>query len=463
MQAMAMFHHRRVDEERESSRSVASQDKWGAKRFFHERFVPYTHRVESPRIVSPPILTVSYCYKKIPLAREWLEAVTPGANNKASFPKSWNILLKIYPENTPEDKLPDPPGPTIMSPKLWPAVNQLLKTVDTLEEEKGRPLFSRSDMNDVIAHWPVVNQDHEVTKIDVMVMLHLCRIAMSARSPLPTLQKKFLIIFLLSQMKGRYLKTSLFEFIKVLNAHLPVVSLSDIPKRLIDKDSLKQALLERCGSNGKTIQNHFLHSLNWELDDTPPIMSDIDITVWRVARSFLNIWENDHECDLASEFNIGEDDMLNAPHYSLYLSFLFDHANGVNEKQKNYLALLLDTVIVMKNVTLTILGKPCGWRTWLELYDPRHDCLPDNFWELDETPDVPERAGGNVKQLWEPSCAPKRSASYADGMPQPKRLDQGKVAIVERVATGEAKDSYNRDSSTISDSESDPEYSGDTE
>ena len=357
--------------ERTQKRPVRSR-----KRLLEKAVQPSERAQKRPRttpLVSP--LNFSQWARKIPAL--WHSSLPITRDGRIEIPAFWHVWLHPSAFDVQPALLPREPTPELMSSKLWPAICQLLASVDVLEAKMGRPLTSEADIRTLKQSWSARDTLSDPVEIDIM--LHLCRIAMANTSPLTDRQKHFLVVFIASRMAQRELKTNLFDLIRQWNPTLPVCSDFVLLEPLTKDELLGQFCHTLFSENAERIVEKFINSSIWGLADMPPENCEIKEISWKFARSFLNLWYQEHQCDLKTEFNIGDPDggdMLNSSYFSLYMRYLFGGQTSLSDIQKADLALLLDMVISKKRVTLTMDGAPVNWRDWATSFNPDTDCLP---------------------------------------------------------------------------------------
>ncbi|MGI9278160.1 MAG: hypothetical protein ACR2PX_00785 [Endozoicomonas sp.] len=316
---------------------------------------------------------LAWCYK---FPEDWRSAMKTDRDGNMLIPQSWKCWLLAPDRFVKIENIPSPPPHELMSDKLWPAVTYLLSALKKLEV--SREVVTEESLKTMIQSF----QPHDRPE-KVEVMLQLCKTAFSETSPLTDLQKYFLMALWAYRTTDCEIKINTNPFTLFNSFELKI---STINKDLLGEPATTSQQIEDLG---KSLFVQYWHPLKSALLNYRPQPLEERIfqnsrfhrSIWQFAHTYSAMWSDNQECDLATEFNVGEGDMLHSEYFAHYLRAFLGAESQLSMRQQDQLRLLLDTVIVERKLTLTANGHPIDWREWLNRYEPRVDCLPGNEWK----------------------------------------------------------------------------------
>ncbi|KEQ19259.1 hypothetical protein [Endozoicomonas numazuensis] len=315
----------------------------------------------------------AWCYK---FPENWRSAMKTDRGGNMQIPHSWKCWLLAPDRFVKLENIPSPPPAELMSIKLWPAVTHLLSALQKLKI--NREVVTEQSLRAMIQSF----QPHDRHET-VEVMLQLCKTAFSVTSPLTDLQKYFLMALWAYRTTDCEININSDPFALFNSFELKVNSIN---KDLLGEPATTPQQIEDLGQtlfvqNWRPLKSALLEYEIQSLDERILNNSRFHRSIWQFAHTFSAMWSNNQECDLATEFNVGEGDMLHSEYFAHYLRAFLGNESRLTLREQEQLRLLLDTVIVERNLTLTANGHPTNWREWLNRYEPRVDCIPGNEWK----------------------------------------------------------------------------------
>ncbi|WP_062266050.1 hypothetical protein [Endozoicomonas arenosclerae] len=307
----------------------------------------------------------------------WHRAMKTDRDGNMQIPPSWKYWLLAPDRFVRPENIPEPPPPELMSVKLWPAITHLLSALQKLEV--NREAVTEESLRSMIQSF-----QHNDRREKVEVILQLCKTAFSDTSPLTDLQKYFLMALWAYRTTDCEIHTNPFAFFNSLE-----LKVNPINKDLLGEPVTTSQQIEDLGKTlfiqyWRPLKSALLKYQLSPLEERIFQNSRFHRSIWLFAHTFSAMWSNQQECDLATEFNVGEGDMLHSEYFAHYLHAFLGAESQLTLRQQDQLRLLLDTVVVERKLKLTANGEPIDWREWLERYEPRVDCIPGNEWPADD-------------------------------------------------------------------------------
>lgn len=333
-------------------------------------------KVKAPSAASlPEALTVK--------PRRWLERFPPLWQPCFLTDEQGNGLCRPEWVNHMDYTALNSPDYEYMSPKLWPALTQLITVIYNMEATNGGRPLTADNLSEIVKTWEGSLKNFGLhDSLEVQLMLRLCKTAMADKSPLTNEQKHFLMMFVACRTQDAGLKTDIFALISRVFLPMP-----EIPSKHLyfhepfpSADSRGVQLFG--SSSWRRIKKSFIEDKN-TIPRQLLYQKGIPLLVWQFARTFGRIWVPNNTCDLAIEFNVGLEDRMNSEYFATYMHLLFGNDSPLTHFEQEILKLLMDLALSEKKVVLKVGSEVVNWRDWLREFQSGVHSLPERPGSID--------------------------------------------------------------------------------